>query len=110
MYLQTTVDPNIVTLIVVTGIALLAFGYLASVFLNKRAIDTVQTVMTSTLSATQSLILQEAYYGAYERSELLRTVANVIGVDMLRDTAKEFQPTSYPFTPAPTGAKSTNQQ
>jgi len=44
-----------------------------------------------------SLLSQYSYYGLYERSEILRTIANVVGVDMLRDTVAQIE--YYPPQP-----------
>jgi hypothetical protein len=90
MMLQATIDP-LIGQIVVAIIALMAVGYGLSLLLQKRTMDVTQTVAASTLAATQSLISQMTYYGAYERAEILRTVASIVGVDQVRDTALAFQ-------------------
>jgi hypothetical protein len=84
------IDP-LIGQIVVAIIALMAVGYGLSLLLQKRTMDVTQTVAASTLAATQSLISQMTYYGAYERAEILRTVASIVGVDQVRDTALAFQ-------------------
>jgi len=90
MMLQVTIDPVIGEIIIAT-IALMAAGYGLSLIIQKRTMDVTQTVAASTLGATQSLIAQMTYYGAYERAEILRTVASIVGVDQVRDTALAFQ-------------------
>ena len=77
--------------IIIACVLMAAAGYGLSLLLHKRTMDAVQTTASATLTATQSLISQMVYYGAYERAEILRTVASVIGVDQLRDTALQFQ-------------------
>jgi len=93
MLLQTatiTIDP-LIGQIIIALIALIAAGYGLSLLIQKRAMDSTQAVAASTLTATQSLIAQMTYYGAYERAEILRTVASIVGVDQVRDTALTFQ-------------------
>jgi hypothetical protein len=90
MILQTTID-SIIGQIIIALIALIAAGYGLSLLIQKRAMDSTQTVAAATLTATQSLIAQMTYYGAYERAEILRTVASIVGVDQVRDTALAFQ-------------------
>jgi len=90
MMLQITLDPLIGQIIIAT-IALMAAGYGLSLIIQKRTMDVTQTISASTLGATQSLIAQMTYYGAYERAEILRTVASIVGVDQVRDTALAFQ-------------------
>jgi hypothetical protein len=90
MILETTIDP-LVGQIIIALIALIAAGYGLSLLIQKRAMDSTQAVAASTLTATQSLIAQMTYYGAYERAEILRTVASIVGVDQVRDTALTFQ-------------------
>jgi hypothetical protein len=90
MILETTIDP-LVGQIIIALIALIAAGYGLSLLIQKRAMDSTQAVAASTLTATQSLIAQMTYYGAYERAEILRTVASIVGVDQVRDTALAFQ-------------------
>jgi hypothetical protein len=90
MMLETTIDP-LIGQIVIALIALIATGYGLSLLIQKRAMDSTQTVAAATLTATQSLIAQMTYYGAYERAEILRTVASIVGVDQVRDTALSFQ-------------------
>jgi len=90
MMLETTIDP-LTGQIIIALIALIAAGYGLSLLIQKRAMDSTQTVAAATLTATQSLIAQMTYYGAYERAEILRTVASIVGVDQVRDTALAFQ-------------------
>jgi hypothetical protein len=90
MILETTIDP-LIGQIIIALIALIAAGYGLSLLIQKRAMDSTQTVAAATLTATQSLIAQMTYYGAYERAEILRTVASIVGVDQVRDTALTFQ-------------------
>lgn len=84
------------------GFAVIVAAYIISILIHKRMIDSVQSTAAATLTATQSLIATSIYYGAYERSETLRTVASVIGIDQIRDTAIQFQD-RHPF-----GSKSTS--
>jgi len=90
MILETTID-TLIGQIIIALIALIAAGYGLSLLIQKRAMDSTQTVAAATLTATQSLIAQMTYYGAYERAEILRTVASIVGVDQVRDTALAFQ-------------------
>ncbi len=90
MILETTIDP-LIAQIIIALIALIAVGYGLSLLVQKRTMDATQTVAAATLTATQSLISQMTYYGAYERAEILRTVASIVGVDQVRDTALAFQ-------------------
>ena len=90
MILQTTID-QLIGQIIIALIALIAVGYGLSLLIQKRAMDSTQAVAAATLTATQSLIAQMTYYGAYERAEILRTVASIVGVDQVRDTALAFQ-------------------
>jgi len=90
MMLETTIDP-LIGQIIIALIALIAAGYGLSLLIQKRAMDSTQTVAAATLTATQSLIAQMTYYGAYERAEILRTIAGIVGVDQVRDTALAFQ-------------------
>ncbi len=73
------------------GFAVIVAAYIVSLLLHKRMIDGVQTTIASTLQSTVSLISTSVYYGAYERSEVLRTIASIIGIDQVRDTALTFQ-------------------
>jgi hypothetical protein len=101
MLLQTntvTIDP-LIGQIIIALIALIAAGYGLSLLIQKRAMDSTQTVAAATLTATQNLIAQMTYYGAYERAEILRTVASIVGVDQVRDTALAFQQQRQLFRP-----------
>jgi len=82
---------SLVTSIIMALVALVAAGYGLSLLIHKRTMDAVQSTAAATLTATQALIAQMTYYGASERAEIIRTVAQVIGVDQLRDTALQFQ-------------------
>jgi len=82
---------DLISELLLAGFAVIVAAYILSILTQKRTMDTVQTTIASTLAATQSLISTSVYYGAYERSEILRTVAQVIGIDQIRDTALEFQ-------------------
>ena len=82
---------DLISTIVIALIALIAAGYGLSLLIQKRTMDAVQTTASATLTATQTLISQMTYYGAYERGEILRTVASIVGVDQVRDTALQFQ-------------------
>lgn len=73
------------------GFAVVVAAYIISMLVHKRMMDSVQSTAAAALTATQSLITTSIYYGAYERSETLRTVAAVIGIDQIRDTAIQFQ-------------------
>jgi len=84
-------DPNIVIELLIAGFAVIVAAYIISLLVHKRMMDSVQATAAATLAATQSLIALNVYYGAYERAEVLRTVASVISVDQIRDTALEFQ-------------------
>ncbi len=85
------IDYTAIIELLVAGFAIIVGGYVVSLLLNKRVMDSVQTTVGATLAATQSLISQSVYYGAYERAETLRTVASIIGIDQIRDTALQFQ-------------------
>jgi hypothetical protein len=95
-------DAGLIAQIIIAALLILIIGYVVSVVLNKRAIDTIQTVATAslqgvqaagsaTLQATQYLISQAIYYGAYERSEAMRLIGHIITADQARDTALAFQ-------------------
>jgi hypothetical protein len=103
----TTVDPITATVeILVIGFLVIAVGYIVSLILQKRTLDMVQTAGSSTLAATQYLISSSIYYGAYERSETLRTIASIIGGAQIGDTALEFVDTrNRPQSSAQPGAK-----
>lgn len=94
MLLQVQIVDVIVWLLA-AGFAVIAAAYVISLLLHKRLVDGVQTTVASTLQATVNLISTAVYYGAYERSETLRTVASIIGVDQVRDTALAFQNVRY---------------
>jgi len=102
-------DAGLIAQIIVSALLILIIGYVVSVVLNKRAIDTIQTVATAslqgvqaagsaTLQATQYLISQAIYYGAYERSEAMRLIGHIITADQARDTALAFQHQPPPYT------------
>jgi uncharacterized membrane protein len=93
---------SIIIYLLAAGFAVLAAAYIISLLIHKRMIDAVQSAAAATFTATQALIATSIYYGAYERSETLRTVAAVIGVDQIRDTALQFQ--NRPF-----GSRNTEQ-
>lgn len=95
-------ETDLIAQIIVSALLILIIGYVVSVVLNKRAIDTLQTVAvaslqgvqaagSATLQATQYLISQATYYAAYERSESLRLIGHIITADQARDTALAFQ-------------------
>lgn len=90
------------------GFAVVVAAYIISILIHKRMMDSVQSTAAATLTATQSLIATSIYYGAYERSETLRTVAAVIGIDQIRDTALQFQD-RYPFGSRNTSAPQPTQ-
>jgi hypothetical protein len=77
-------------------VVLIVLGYFVSLILHKRTFDAVVTQLNVATTSMVSLLSQYAYYGLYERSEILRTIANVVGVDMLRDTVAEIE--YYPVT------------
>ena len=102
-------DTSLIAEIVLAALLILIIGYVVSVVLNKRAIDTIQTVTTAslqgvqaagsaTLQATQYLISQAIYYGAYERSEAMRLIGHIVAADQARDTALAFQHQPPPYT------------
>ena len=116
-------DTGLITEIIVAALLILVTGYVVSVVLNKRAIDTIQTVAVSslqgvqaagsaTLQATQYMLSLAIYYGAYERSEALRLIGHIIAADQARDTALAFQhrTTSEAAYYPPPGAQAQNQQ
>ncbi len=82
---------NTIVWLLAAGFAVIVAAYIISILIHKRMMDSVQSTAAATLTATQSLIATSIYYGAYERSETLRTVAAVIGIDQIRDTAIQFQ-------------------
>jgi hypothetical protein len=115
-------DTGLIAQIIIAALLILIIGYVVSVVLNKRAIDTIQTVATAslqgvqaagaaTLQATQYLISQAIYYGAYERSEALRLIGHIITADQARDTALAFQhyPPPYEVTYYPPHRSQTQQ-
>jgi len=83
-------NSDVVIDLLLIGFAVIVAAYIVSLLINKRTLDIVQTTAAGTLTATQNLISLHVYYGAYERSEILRTVASIIGIDQIRDTALEF--------------------
>jgi len=92
-------NSDVVIDLLLIGFAVIVAAYIVSLLINKRTLDLIQTTSAGTLAATQNLISQHVYYGAYERSEILRTVASIIGIDQIRDTALEFaQGRQPPYT------------
>jgi len=84
-------DASVVIDLLIAGFAVIVAAYIVSLLIHKRMMDSVQSTASATLVATQSLISLHTYYGAYERAEFLRTIASVIGIDQVRDTALTFQ-------------------
>lgn len=90
-------DLDIVYEIVIAAVVLIVLGYFVSLILHKRTFDAVVTQLNVSTTSMVTLLAQYSYYGLYERSEILRTIANVVGVDMLRDTVAQIE--YYPPTP-----------
>ena len=90
-------DMAVVYEIVIAAVVLIVLGYFVSLILHKRTFDAVVTQLNVTTASMVSLLSQYSYYGLYERSEILRTIANVVGVDMLRDTVAQIE--YYPPQP-----------
>jgi len=84
-------DADVIVSLLAAGFAVIVAAYIVSILIHKRMMDSVQATASATLVATQSLISLHTYYGAYERAEFLRTIASVIGIDQVRDTALQFQ-------------------
>jgi len=84
-------DANVIITLLGAGFAVIVAAYIVSILIHKRMMDSVQATAAATLTATQNLISLHVYYGAYERAEFLRTIASVIGIDQVRDTALQFQ-------------------
>jgi len=84
--------------IVIAAVLLIVLGYFVSLILHKRTFDAVVTQLNVSITSMVSLLSQYAYYGLYERSEILRTIANVVGIDMLRDTVTQIEPLPMPQT------------
>jgi len=91
-------DLAVVYEIVIAAVVLIVLGYFVSLILHKRTFDAVVTQLNVSTTSMVSLLSQYAYYGLYERSEILRTIANVVGVDMLRDTVAQIE--YYPPPPS----------
>ena len=90
-------DMTIVFQIIIAAVVLIVLGYFVSLILHKRTFDAVVTQLNVATTSMVTLLSQYAYYGLYERSEILRTIANVVGVDLLRDTVAQVQ--YYPASP-----------
>ena len=88
--------------IVIVAVVLVALGYFVSLILHKRVFDQLTTQMGAATTAMITTLQQYAYYGLYERSEILRTIANVVGIDILKDTVAtiEHYPPPPPQPPA----------
>ena len=84
-------DFTVVYEIVIAAVVLIVLGYFVSLILHKRTFDAVVAQLNVSTTAMTTLLSQYAYYGLYERSEILRTIANVVGVDMLRDTVAQIE-------------------
>lgn len=89
-------DMSTIYQIVIAAVVLIVLGYFVSLILHKRTFDAVVTQLNVSTTSMVTLLSQYAYYGLYERSEILRTIANAVGVDMLRDTVAQIQ---YPPPP-----------
>lgn len=85
--------------IVIAAVVLIVLGYFVSLILHKRTFDIISTQLNSSQAAMVSLLSQYAYYGLYERSEILRTIANTVGINMLQNTVMEVE--HYPPPPQP---------
>jgi len=90
-------DFTVIYEIVIAAVVLIVLGYFVSLILHKRTFDAVVTQLNVATTSMVSLLSQYSYYGLYERSEILRTIANVVGVDMLRDTIAQIE--YYPPPP-----------
>jgi len=90
-------DFTVIYEIVIAAVVLIVLGYFVSLILHKRTFDAVVTQLNVATTSMVSLLSQYSYYGLYERSEILRTIANVVGVDMLRDTVAQIE--YYPPQP-----------
>lgn len=90
-------DFSIIYEIIIAAVALIALGYIVSLFLHKRHLDAIQTTVNSTMQATVGLISVHTYYGAYERSEFLRVLSSVIGADIVTDVRREVQSGESPY-------------
>jgi hypothetical protein len=84
-------DFTVIYEIVIAAVVLIVLGYFVSLILHKRTFDAVVTQLNVATTSMVSLLSQYSYYGLYERSEILRTIANVVGVDMLRDTIAQIE-------------------
>jgi hypothetical protein len=96
-------DLAVVYEMVIAAVVLIVLGYFVSLILHKRTFDAVVTQLNVSTTSMVSLLSQYAYYGLYERSEILRTIANVVGVDLLRDTVAQVQ-----YYPAPAAQVTTH--
>lgn len=90
-------DVAIIYQIVIAAVVLIVLGYFVSLILHKRTFDAVVTQLNVATTSMVTLLSQYSYYGLYERSEILRTIANVVGVDILRDTVAQIE--YYPPPP-----------
>jgi len=95
-------DMTLVFEIVIATVLLIALGYFVSLILHKRVYDNLTTQLGAATTAMITTLQQYAYYGLYERSEILRTIANVVGIDILKDTVAtiEHYPPPPPQPPA----------
>jgi len=90
--------------IVIAAVVLIVLGYFVSLILHKRTFDAVVTQLNVSTTAMVTLLSQYSYYGLYERSEILRTIANAVGIDLLRDTiasVEYYPPIAPPTTTQP---------
>ena len=90
-------DMTVVYEIVIVAVVLVALGYFVSLVLHKRVFDQLTTQMGAATTAMITTLQQYAYYGLYERSEILRTIANAVGIDILKDTVATIE--HYPPPP-----------
>ena len=102
-------DMTIVFQIIIAAVVLIVLGYFVSLILHKRTFDAVVTQLNVATTSMVTLLSQYAYYGLYERSEILRTIANVVGVDLLRDTVAQVQYYPLPTTQVTTRVSPTAQ-
>lgn len=84
-------DMALIYQIVIAAVVLIVLGYFVSLILHKRTFDAVVTQLNVATTSMVTLLSQYAYYGLYERSEILRTIANTVGIDMLRDTIAQIE-------------------
>lgn len=90
-------DISVVYQIVIATVVLIVLGYFVSLILHKRTFDAIVTQLNVATTSMVTLLSQYSYYGLYERSEILRTIANAVGIDMLRDTVAQID--YYPPPP-----------